>query len=978
MQDESKQNPLHRLSEAVAAFLEFETKQLDKEDVLGKHDELRDLLEPMFEDHSAAEPTVDGDKYLGEHRLVREIGRGGMGVVYEAEDVTLGRRVALKVLPPHLTQNPRQIERFRREAAAAARLEHPGIVPVFSVGEASGSHYFAMEYVAGPSLHQATETVRHDHASFASGFGGADLNAGFVGSYVTQCVEIVAQVAEALTAAHEGSVIHRDIKPHNLLLADSGRVRVVDFGLAKDLDRATISQSKEVAGTPHYMSPEQISGLRDVDHRTDIYAAGVVLYELLSLRCPFDANTTQGLLLSITTKEPSPLRKLSPRTPRDVEIICLKAMEKDPAHRYQTAAEFGADLRRFLNDEPIIAQPPSSFTRILKLVRRRRAASVAVALALLLPVLGAFFYYEFYRPTSDALALERTESVKVQLQGEETFRETRKLLSKNLTRAVELARRPGMLKMSRAMMEEAMAALVRLKEHKGRFPGHSEILGQIYLQVGAARFRFGEGAVALADFERGYALLDELAKDHPNVPRASYLRARALSWLGLIRNELGQTVQAEQDHRDAIAVLEAQPKVGEGRVAAREITSLLTKCYVGLGISLYHDSKRLTEAIEALEHSLVLHASLPESVRDDSDTLAIQIDALRTIGRAFMARGNWKRAAVALIDAKKVCLFAMARDEPPSPRRRELGRIHFALGRLRQSTREDAAAIGHYKDAVAVFRAVHNDFPEMVPCQNSLARCLRDLGLMQGKLRRTEAAEQSLSEAVKLVESISNRDVLIYQEVRGSTYAALARLRSASVTRTTFPAVDALFEKAITILEALVPAVPSSVAHKHQVALTMQNHVSLLLAVGEFERARDLVKKAIGYQVAALEVYPKNSRFLQIVRLHYFALAEAELQLKNHKGAAYATKSALLQGVPGMNHLYVGAKNYARCAALASADDGPAPLERDELVNGLGETAVELLGRAIEKKAPLGTVQRDPAFSILHERADWKELLNGR
>ena len=385
------------LSHLVLEFLvdQEEPEAPGLEAFLERHPpELRDRLRQECEDALCVQRIVERERpgprdvqgqALGEFELIREIGRGGMGVVYLAHQPSLNRRVALKVLPAGLTLTDRQVERFRRESRAAARLVHPGIVPVLSVGETDGAHWFAMEFVEGDTLHERLDSRRD-----AGRHGGEHPLA--IGAWAEWVAGIAARLADALHCAHQADVIHRDVKPHNVLLAAGDVPRLVDFGLAKDLGDASLSGPGEMTGTPYYMSPEQALAKRvPVDPRTDVFSLGVVLYEMLTLRRPFEGESGAAVLFAISFRDPEPIRKLEPRVPRDLEIICHKAMEKSPDARYASAAELAADLRRFLNHEAIRAQPPSIASRVGRLLARHRAVGIASAVALLALLVVLFF-----------------------------------------------------------------------------------------------------------------------------------------------------------------------------------------------------------------------------------------------------------------------------------------------------------------------------------------------------------------------------------------------------------------------------------------------------------------------------------------------------------------------------------------------------------------------------------------------------------
>ena len=321
---------------------------------------------------------------FGEFMILEELGRGGMGVVYLAKQKSLDRRVALKVMASGLTLSSRHVERFRREAMATAQLRHRAIVPVHSLIEVDGTFALAMDFVAGRNLADMLGDLRLANPD------GDGVTVGTLGlapekGYVAECAMLVAEVASALAVAHHNQVVHRDLKPHNLMIDDRRQVRLLDFGLAKSLDatRESLSMSGEITGTAHYMSPEQTLAKRvEVDHRADIWSLGVILYEILTLTRPFDGKNLQQIVYDICFKEPTPLSHRNTKVPRDLVTICQKALEKDPGKRYQTAADFEADLQRFLRWEPVHAKPASTWTRATKFVRRHRAESAVATLAL--------------------------------------------------------------------------------------------------------------------------------------------------------------------------------------------------------------------------------------------------------------------------------------------------------------------------------------------------------------------------------------------------------------------------------------------------------------------------------------------------------------------------------------------------------------------------------------------------------------------
>jgi WD40 repeat protein/tRNA A-37 threonylcarbamoyl transferase component Bud32 len=294
---------------------------------------------------------------LGDFRLGREIGRGGIGVVYEATQISLGRRVAVKVLHPGSLRDPRQLRRFEIEAQAAASLQHPGIVPVFAYGRERGVPYFAMRMIEGRNL---AELVVDRRERFRCGLPPREV------------AQLGRQAAEALDYAHRNEVLHRDIKPSNLLVDADGRLWVADFGLARVRSDSDLTASGDVIGTMRYLSPEQAEGRRGaVDGRSDVYALGATLFELLTLRQVFEGDDRAELLRRIIAEDPVAPRRLDPAIPLDLETILLKAMAKGPADRYATAGDLAAELARFLAGQPIRARRPTWAGRGARWAARR-------------------------------------------------------------------------------------------------------------------------------------------------------------------------------------------------------------------------------------------------------------------------------------------------------------------------------------------------------------------------------------------------------------------------------------------------------------------------------------------------------------------------------------------------------------------------------------------------------------------------------
>ena len=389
------------LEEVLDDYLEAlaNGEEPDQDAYIARHPELADALRGVFKTLDFVEatsrtlnhaPVVAGTQ-LGDFRIVDEIGRGGMGIVYEAVQVSLNRRVALKILPAGAVLSGTTPERFAREAATAGKLHHTNIVPVYAVGEEHGIQYYAMQFIEGCSLSEHLKGLdAHDDSKTP-----ADKRP-HTASYCRQAARWGQQVAEALAYAHQSGTIHRDVKPSNLLLDTHGNVWITDFGLARTDAHATLTTSGDVIGTARYMSPEQARGGKTkVDHRTDIYSLGATMYELLALEPAFDGDSREEVLNRITISDPKPLRSMNPAVARDLQTIVAKCMNKDRNERYATAGDVAEDFRRFLAGEPIRARRTSLAVKAWRYVKQHRnrtigsALLIALALTTVLVVMGA-------------------------------------------------------------------------------------------------------------------------------------------------------------------------------------------------------------------------------------------------------------------------------------------------------------------------------------------------------------------------------------------------------------------------------------------------------------------------------------------------------------------------------------------------------------------------------------------------------------
>jgi serine/threonine-protein kinase len=440
------------------------------------------------------------------YELLEELGRGGMAVVWRARDRKLGRDVALKLLRDDVRVEEENLERFRREAEAAAALSHPNIVTLLDAGEEAGRRYLAMEWVRGEPLSRLLDSGRPEFRLVAS---------------------LLERAARGVHHAHERGIVHRDLKPANVLVAADGTPKIADFGIAQLAGRGTaITQSGVLLGTPVYMAPEQAEGrAADVSPRTDVYALGAILYEALAGRPPHDGDTTMEILRAIAQDDPVPPRLLRPGVPAELEIIALKALDKEPARRYATAADFADDLDRWLHGRTIVARRPSFLSRLLRRVRRHRA-SVTLGALVVAVAAGALVMLATARNSWRA-ALDTREVVEAARRAARDWEYERYGVHHDIGPARRrLEQAVAILERAVAMQPDAHAAWAELGWsclQLGRLPRATEALAraaQLDPSEGAYHFRVGRAALAVIEREKAALGRYESPADRDRARRA--------------------------------------------------------------------------------------------------------------------------------------------------------------------------------------------------------------------------------------------------------------------------------------------------------------------------------------------------------------------------------------------------------------------------------------------------------------------------
>lgn len=727
------------------------------EELLAQHPEdaiyLRDYLKALNLFHQATGGLLTAEctdsslfqqpgQTIGDYRLIEEIGRGGMGVVYEAEQLSLKRRVAIKILPFVAATDEKSLARFKTESQTAASIEHPNIVPVFAIGEEQGVHFYAMQLVEGKSLGEVLAELRGTEVASGStttksahkfsaneGFAVAPetsevsstnkSSSSFDKRQLEAHLEFVAtigvQAAEALHVAHEYGVVHRDIKPTNLLIDETQKLWITDFGLARCRQSPGLTQTGDIVGTLRYMSPEQAGGHSTlIDHRTDIFSLGVTLYELASLKhlAPENGQSINQENLSL-----KPLKQWDNRLPRDFETIIMKSLAEMPADRYATAAELADDLHRFLQGDPIQARQPSFIQRASRWAKKHRRAVLAAASVLVVMVAGL----------AAALTVVSRDRAKISTllhQSQADLQQSREMLDRFGSRLSEqLATVPGAERIRLQLLEESIGYYRQLAKRASNHPALATDCALAYLKLGELTATTGDKQESLGFHQQAQSTLKELlAKDSKNLELA---RSLAVSWnnVGTLLNDLGRGKEAYDACSRALSM--QQSLIREHPDAPELMTDVATT-HTNLGL-VHRDANDFPKATTAFLKAVTIHEQMAEvSEREEpSRELAIGYGNLASVYEAtdIAAAERYYAKAIKiqkrLADSQQLNLLYL----------RDLARSYNNLGYLNVRSQNWVDAERSYLDAIAIQSYLVKSAPAVVAYHQDLAVSRNNLGM---------------------------------------------------------------------------------------------------------------------------------------------------------------------------------------------------------------------------------------------------------
>jgi serine/threonine-protein kinase len=703
------------------------------------------------------------------YKVLRELGRGGMGVVYEARQAGLGRLVALKtiLLGPRATDSQRK--RFRTEAEAVARMQHPNIVQIHEVGEVAGQPYCVLELVDGGSLADRLDG-RHQPPGAAA--------------------QLVATLAEAVHAAHLRGIVHRDLKPGNVLLTRTGTPKIADFGLAKRMESAAgLTSTGVVLGTASYMAPEQAAGKKDVGPASDIHALGAILYELLTGRPPFGGATVWETLEHVQRQEPVPPSQRWPDVPRDLEAICLKCLRKDPARRYADAQELAEDLHRFLKGEPVGARPLRPWERALKWARRRPAAAALLGVSglavIALLVMGLVYNTRLRAERDEAerqrrlaaasaavAGQEKEEADRLRGQAEASFRLAREVVDEYATTLNEDEHAPAE-ELRRQLLQSTLEFYEEFAKQRGEDPALRVAQGRAYLRLACLTGEFGaREARALALYRDAADTFERLLRKDPE--NATYQRELALVRYhqGRALRDLGRFRAARESLTQARAL---QEHLVDHDATSGERQRTLADIWLALGLVEMEQPGGYGAAESAYRKALTVMQVLGRErapTAADEDTVG---DIYYRMGELHLARGEVQQAKTA--DERALAIAEKLVQGHPATinYRSDLARCCCAMGTILQGEGRTRQAREAQQKALGIRQRLVEEHPGVTQLGVDLAASY----LALGRQSETPAAQVDwLSKAVQTLQGVRAREPHDH-EARGELVAACeARARA--------------------------------------------------------------------------------------------------------------------------------------------------------------------------------------------------------
>jgi serine/threonine protein kinase len=932
----------------------------------------RDELGP----HAAGGSTREFATARADYRDLRYHAAGALGEVFLARNVELNRDVALKFLKPNRIRDPESLRRFRQEAEVTGRLEHPGIVPIYALGsDATGAPCYVMRFIRGETFQ---DRISAFHAADQPGRDHSERSLA-----LREMLDRFVSICNTVAYAHNRGILHRDLKPRNVMLGKYDETLVVDWGLARPFDRDDLASSAGeepltpssgsgdsgsdtptvgMVGTPAYMSPEQAAARWEiVGAASDIFSLGAILYAILTGRPPYGGHWHSDALDKVKLCEFPRPRQVKADVPPALEAVCLRAMEPKPQQRYATALDLAADIRRWLAGEPVTAWREPVALRMRRWMRRHRTVVTSAAAVLIFSLASLAGFAAVLAGKNRELAQQRLRAEEREALAIDAMRKFRDAVQAN----PELKNRRELDSLRKALLKEPLEFFHKLRD---QLQADRDTRPEVMVKLAGADFdlasttrEIGRIADALRSYTESSAILERLVNDNPTITEYQSRLAKSQNAIGAMLHDTGHPTEALASHRRAQALWE---RLAQSFPTDIEYRSDLAKSHNNIGVTL-SETGHSAEAMESHNKALAIREQL---AHEKSDVAEYQRDLARShdrIGLLLHKTGHHGEAVKSYQKALEI-QDRLARDYPAVANyQRDLASSCHSFGIVLNNTGHPAEAVESYRRAVAIRQRLASDNPSVTEFQLDLARSQVNFGNRLNDMGRADEALELFESARAIGERVARDNPTIpeFQRELAASLVGIGELLAKTDQPT--QALES-YRRSLAIWERLTHDNPADIADQSALGITLDEMAEIEIGQRRWQNARELLERAGERRRAALAAMPNDPELQRALRYHLLLETKVYQAHNQPEEAVRLAREALALPRARSTDFY-----NAACALALSV-----PITRDAVSQAVAAEAVQALERAIAAGwNNAGKTNRDPDLAPLRDRDDFRQLL---